>query len=590
MNRSPEYDSPLDSPLMKSSAVRAKSHKEHGSGDSESAQSRRRKQPWPWWWETLAIAASVLCTAGIVAVLARMNGRPLANWDFILGLPATIAVFSTAAKSLAVVALTASIGQSKWLHFRAAPRPLRDLDRFDEASRGPMGSLKLVGAGPWGLATIGALATVLALGFDVFVQQLVRLETRDVPFDDARAVLGLSHDYITGAKIPAGLDLSSAKSRIEGSTVDVSMQGAIYRGLFGLDSPTLSRCPGSCSWDGPHVSLGFMSTCYNVTEAALDSIDRSIFTNWTTSVDNLSLVTPGGVNMAVGFSPTSWQTVISVNSTTLLKDSRWYSERSSTRPVPPLKPERPDIVRVAMLRTASDRTNYIVNPDQMEIIECDISLAARRFSNVTVSGGVLLIGAEENILMTPGDPTFVRGHGYITTMLNQTHLPVLRINVADIFAISEFFLSPRFVGSFYDGLSLTTQLGAPTGVGSAFKSGNMTQIVHNMTRSMSDQLRSTFNVTAPGRTIRQVAFVQVQWVWLVLPLAVQLASALLLGLVLARTAAWRDLQPWKSSSVAVLLHRVSDYGQPGGAATLQPEVQDMGELKRRAASIKARLG
>lgn len=361
------------------------------------------------------------------------------------------------------------------------------------------------------------------------------------------------------------------------------MQGAIYRGLFGLDSPVLFRCPGSCSWDGPYVSLGFMSTCSNVTEATVNSVDRSLWKE--SGAPGLRLLTPGGVNISAGYSTTSYQTVISVASTTLLKDSRWYMYRGDGVASPPLIPERPDIARVAVLRTKSNRVNPKVRPDQVEIVECDISLAARGFSKITALGSVLSIGLEENIPMTPGDPSSAG----ITVMLNQTGQPVLRINIADIFAINEFFLSPRFVGDIYDGLSVPPELQAQTGVGSAFKSGNMTQIIHNMTRSMSDQLRSTFNVTAPGKTISQVVFVQVQWMWLVLPLVVQLASALLLGLVLARLAACRDLQPWKSSSVAVLLHRVSDDGQ-SGATTLQPEVQDMGALKRRAESTRARLG
>ncbi|KAL8380595.1 hypothetical protein RB595_005053 [Gaeumannomyces hyphopodioides] len=364
------------------------------------------------------------------------------------------------------------------------------------------------------------------------------------------------------------------------------MQGAIYRGLFGLDSPILFRCPGSCSWDGTYVSLGFMSTCSNVTEATLDSVDRSLWSSTTGNTRDLRLVTPGGVNMSAGFVPTYYQTVISVGSITLLNNSRWYKYRGDGVASPPLIPERPDIARVAILRTTSDRINPIVRLDQVEIVECDISLAARGFSKITALGSVLSIGLEENIPMTPGDPSSAG----ITVMLNQTGQPVLRINIADIFAINELFLSPRFVGDIYDGISLPAELRAQTGVGSAFKSGNMTQIMHNMTRSMSDQLRSTFNVTAPGKTIGQVVFVQVQWMWLVLPLVVQLASALLLGLVLARLAACRDLQPWKSSSVAVLLHRVSDDGQSGGAMTLQPEVQDIRELKRRAASTRARLG
>ena len=152
-----------------------------------------------WRWELLAVAVSLLCMAGIVAVIARMNERPLSHWTFFLSLPATIAIFSTSAKSMAAVFVAAAVGQAKWLHFRS-PRPLRDLDLLDDASRGPMGSLRLLYGGPWGLVSLGALVTLLAVGFDVSVQQVVRFDTRDVAVNDGSAVLGLSHEYIAGAQ------------------------------------------------------------------------------------------------------------------------------------------------------------------------------------------------------------------------------------------------------------------------------------------------------------------------------------------------------------------------------------------------------
>ena len=249
MDRGPESDSRLVSPLMKSTPVRAKHNQEHDSDDTESPQTRTRSQPWAWWWETLAIVASLLCMAGIVIILVRMNNRPLTNWTFFLSLPATIAVFSTAAKSLAAAAIGASISQPKWLHFRAGPRPLGDFDRFEEASRGPMGSLKLVGAGPWGLVTIGALATVLALGFDVFIQQLVRLDPRDVAFDDGRAVLGLSHDYITGAGAPRGVGVFFSNFRIDGQfhRSTTTMLSRLFSQVHSLDGRRLDA-GGNLPW------------------------------------------------------------------------------------------------------------------------------------------------------------------------------------------------------------------------------------------------------------------------------------------------------------------------------------------------------
>jgi len=198
MDRGADAEGRPDAPLI-AATVR---------GKAQATKTSRRNPHWAWWWESLAVCGSVACMAGILIILARTNDRPLSDWTFFLSLPATIAVFSTSAKSMAAFAVGAGVSQSKWLHFRSGSRPLRDLDRYEEASRGPLGSSWVLVAGPWGLVSIGALATVLALGFDVFVQQLVQLETRDVAVDDTRAVLGLSHEYIGGAKTAAGIILN----------------------------------------------------------------------------------------------------------------------------------------------------------------------------------------------------------------------------------------------------------------------------------------------------------------------------------------------------------------------------------------------
>jgi hypothetical protein len=57
-----------------------------------------------------------------------------------------------------------------------------DLDRFDQASRGPDGSIRLLCYFSWRqrLVSIGALATILMLVFPTFVQQSVQEGDMDV--------------------------------------------------------------------------------------------------------------------------------------------------------------------------------------------------------------------------------------------------------------------------------------------------------------------------------------------------------------------------------------------------------------------------
>ena len=355
------------------------------------------------------------------------------------------------------------------------------------------------------------------------------------------------------------------------------MEGAIYRGLFGLDSPVLFKCSSTCSWNETYVSLGFMSTCSDVTNATLRTVDASLFD----SGPGAYVLTPGGVNLSAVYSATSYMTVLSVGARTLMKGEHWYTWAGQDAPSRTPVPERPYIARLAVLRTTSRPESVKLNLDTIEIVECDISLSASRLSDVRVSANALSIGKAENVPLLPGNPT---SEG-ITVMLNQTGTPVLRISINDIFAISDFFESPRFQGNMYGGESPPS---APQGVGYAFRRGNMSEVVHNMTRSMTDQLRSTFNVTATGMTISPVVFVQARWEWLVAPIAVQLAGAVFLGLVLLRAAGNNDLQPWKSSSVALLQHQV--VGETGiDVVTLHSKVGSLSELKEMAKSTKARL-
>lgn len=145
------------------------------------------------------MSASVGCMVAIVAILFRIQDQPLTSWVLFLSPSATLAILITAAKSTAAYAVAACISQYKWLHFKSAVRQLRDLDLFEEASRGPLGAVRLLVSGrPWRMVSVGALVTILALALDTFVQQVVKFDTRDVTVDDGRASFGLAHSYVAG--------------------------------------------------------------------------------------------------------------------------------------------------------------------------------------------------------------------------------------------------------------------------------------------------------------------------------------------------------------------------------------------------------
>lgn len=145
-----------------------------------------RHSPWRtkdlWTWELFSILASLACLAAIVTVLAVVDQKPLAWWKFPIRPNALIAVFSAVAKATFLLPVAECISQSKWHHFSRGPRPLADLQRFDDASRGPWGSFMfLFSRRPTHttlLASLGCIITISALAVDPFTQQIISYPSR----------------------------------------------------------------------------------------------------------------------------------------------------------------------------------------------------------------------------------------------------------------------------------------------------------------------------------------------------------------------------------------------------------------------------
>lgn len=102
-----------------------------------------------------------------------------------------------------LLTVTSAIGQHKWLRFVAGPSTkLHDLQVFDDASRGPLGSfLLLFSIRLKSLAILGSIVTILSLGFDASVQSLILTATRTVFQNDT----GASLQQITRAVDPGKL-------------------------------------------------------------------------------------------------------------------------------------------------------------------------------------------------------------------------------------------------------------------------------------------------------------------------------------------------------------------------------------------------
>jgi hypothetical protein len=97
-----------------------------------------------WWWELGSWLVSFACVTAIVGLLLYYDGKKQPN-DIMSGitLNALMAVLAAIAKAALILPVSETIGQLKWIWFRR-DRPLFDFYAYDNASRGPWGSLVLL--------------------------------------------------------------------------------------------------------------------------------------------------------------------------------------------------------------------------------------------------------------------------------------------------------------------------------------------------------------------------------------------------------------------------------------------------------------
>ena len=104
---------------------------------------------WDDWWlpEVFSALTGILAIFGIFIVLKAYDNGPIPNWGSVLNTTITLntvlSILGTVVKMSLMMPVIECISQLKWPWFDQG-RPLIDLNIFDQASRGPLGSIKLI--------------------------------------------------------------------------------------------------------------------------------------------------------------------------------------------------------------------------------------------------------------------------------------------------------------------------------------------------------------------------------------------------------------------------------------------------------------
>ncbi|KAK7750481.1 hypothetical protein SLS62_007560 [Diatrype stigma] len=265
-------------------------------GKAKKKREKKKRSQYTWTTEFGAVALCLAAVITTIVLLIYADGLPLVRYNFILSFNAVVSILGAVARVTLGFALGSCLGQAKWNFFRRGPGSLAAFGKFEDASRGPWGSLWLLAwlrIRHW--AGVGALITVLLLGFEPFLQAVIYyagdmeplsnaasseggmtttpppLIARSIHLDagvyyknNAALYLELLPDNTTIAQVPFS------------SRPDLGMISALFQGFYnGADSSSSSSssatttsftCPtGNCTW-APFASIATCSACHDVTD------------------------------------------------------------------------------------------------------------------------------------------------------------------------------------------------------------------------------------------------------------------------------------------------------------------------------------
>jgi Protein of unknown function (DUF3176) len=544
--------------------------------------------------EIISCAGSVLALAAIVIFLTEYDGRVQTEWPYNMTPNSVISWFATLMKAFMLVPIAACISQASWIHFYSKPHILKDLATFDDASRGPMGSLQLLGKF-WqrSFASLGALITILALGVNPIVQQLITVKTR--PVDSAAlASLGRAQSFLQYDSPPM-----IAMSADAVSLPMPDMIGAMFEGIFfkpGSSSASSLEMSASCRTGNctfpPFQSLAAGSSCEDVTHTI----------NHTCGNDGAycEYRLPNGLRVNRTFADTLWSSMVTTgyldpvgamrygnsffNFSTITTDGLEESlEKGGTAMQCFLywcvKTYKSSVTNGQLHESVQDSWHS----NTTEWLRSDGPLNSKRLDLVPPS-------------LSDVSPKSTFTVAYLSTNTLRTWL-AKTLSISNSIAIS---------GREGFGLDETANQSSATGsvqiIRNFQSSNNMSTLFANLAKGITRNIRNqnltvqTFSDgyiplvqgagSANGTATNLEIYMHVRWGWLAFPAALVCLTIMFLALTMVDTARGH-IPAWKSSPLPLLFHGL-EGGENGQTRTLKL-VNEIAEMERLAEEIDVRL-
>lgn len=570
--------------------------------------SRRKQVEDTWLLQTLAIVFSILSIGAIAVLLAHYDNKSIFDWNGVT-LNAVVAVFAAITKALLAFAISDCLGQSKWIWFSWQQRPLKDLDLIDNASRGPLGSLKLLRR-PVGRSFIsfGTIVVILSVAIDPFVQLTVGKRNALVYENYASTQIVRAQRYSKGVYTPLIGQLGNIEmmpvtqylmdvltsltvNGTDGNTyykttadADFGMKSAVQYGISQPDAlvtqQTNQTCPSAnCTW-AAFQSLAVCSACTDLTDqlhrgvsdqaAPLDLFLGSSGSYASSNTEpNTEYRLPNGLrlNNQEDKSSTTWMTGYGTGKES---QSMSFSSKSTL------------IWSMAMIKVQDPQAKWPSSP--VTALECGLWYCVNEYSPL-VEKGILIENSAPALStrsptswqISPNQPSFtvpqklknpppntlnyyddsaslLRSDLELGAGFNMSQTAVYGISKA----MNETFWTkpdvnkgvqvPRFINAYVLNRDALTY--SPTVMQILYNSSDLNATFSALAKSMTNSIRanSDAKLVQIGKAGSYNALIQVRWPYLILPALLTLAGGVFLIIVIHHTHA-AGIAVWCSNAM-----------------------------------------
>ncbi|KAF1964139.1 hypothetical protein BU23DRAFT_493657, partial [Bimuria novae-zelandiae CBS 107.79] len=559
-----------------------------------------------WLLEIISWLVSALCMSAITILLFYLQNKPLPNhWPMNITLNAYIAILSRVASASLMLPISEAIGQLKWSWFQGRSKKMWDFELFDNASRGPWGSLMLlVRTRGMTLAALGAAITIFVMAMDPFFQQVVRYPQR--------TVLQLQNSSIPRVTRYEPHYTKKWQSGEQVLNPDRDISAIVDKFFFDMGVPQVQvgngtraevplSCPTSdCTWE-PYDTLGVCSGCEDVA----DMLDFGCLPAKLDWVQNATSFAPYENGTVCGwfFNATSEDRMLMLGYEVDPLTNQPSGEILTTRTLPLItninrKPLFGGSINFKHIRNPIN--NFVVvstadGPDQDSILksifqhekpralECVLSWCVKtiessyhdatyteiikdRFINTTagpypwtvipVYSSNPKVGSHIYYLQSiTVDPHASNGQGNVSSYgaSNDTVIEIVRIFDVYLpsFATLANNVSERFLKyQTWDENPYIREY--PINPWSA--PNNITHHMERLATVMTNTIRQSSGDAAIGKSFSVETYIGVRWVWLSLPVGLLVLALIFLAGTVIRTSMENDrVGVWKNSAIATLL-------------------------------------